>query len=90
MAMVFSPLFQGTKYISLNPPPSAAEAAFEANRVRSILFKTQVAICKVQVASCVTHVSKLLAQVSNRQLRVARSSWLKLARCQIKFGSCQH
>ena len=89
--VVFSPLFQGTKYISQLPPPPGATAkpsvTVKPNRARSILFKAQVASCKLQVAN----VSKLPAQVANCLLRVARSTCHQidvqlLASCQLNLA----
>ena len=80
----FSPLFQGTKYISLNPlpPDRPRQARCQPNRARSMqasskltaMLPGQIACCKLpatlpgEVACC-----KLPGQVG--KLQVVSSSW---------------
>ena len=73
---LFSPLFQGTKYISRIPPspPSPSPPSGPSNqhgRNQVYTSKLQVASCKLQVASCKLQVENYKLQVENYKLQVA-------------------
>ena len=74
---LFSPLFQGTKYISLDPHRAAAScwkvSSLTQSKINLVQGKLQVASCKLQVASCKLQVARCQADMTHIALIAAFS-----------------
>ena len=69
--MLFSPLFQGTKYISRIPPSSGPSTpSNQHGRNQVYTSKLQVAGCRLQVASCKSQVASCKLKITSCKLQV--------------------